>query len=119
MATVRDLSGNGTPYAESTGGLQALVEGVKANANTGTPVPITDVQTLVRSVKFTAQKGQGSANTGDISLGFTSVDGAQTETLAPAGSFILTAGENQKIDLNKVYLDVATANDAVTWMATR
>lgn len=86
---------------------------VKTVSAAATPEPIAASQTLVESVEIYARKAQGTANTGNVWIGPSSADGTNARLLEPGDSYTITAPAGKKIDLNDIYVDVATNGDGV------
>lgn len=93
------------------------IENAKTVTSAGTPEAVSATSLAVQSVEFIAQKDQGSANSGNIWIGFSATNGAQRRLMAPGDVWAITADQGQKLDLAGIYVDVATNGDGVTYVA--
>jgi hypothetical protein len=102
-----------TPASASTATLGGTFKTVAA---TGTPERLAAATTLCTSVVLQGYKAQGTINTGNVYVGQGSADAAQQILLAAGASLSITAPPGKFIDLNLIYLDVATAADGVGYL---
>jgi hypothetical protein len=93
------------------------IQSKKTVAAANTPEALVAKSTAVQSVELVAQKDQNSANTGTIWVGWSSADGVCNRPMSPGDILPITAPFGQKLDLGAIYIDVATANDGVTFTA--
>jgi hypothetical protein len=94
-----------------------ITQGNKTVAAAATPERIVASSTLVTSVEIVARKGRGVANTGDVWIGPQSANDAQLRRLTPGDAITLTAPAGKKIDLNLIFVDVATDGDGIIFTA--
>lgn len=97
----------------------ALLTGVATVTAAGTPVPLVDSETpvLVDRVILQARKNKTTANTGAVYVG-TSDEAADNFLVLLAGDRQeLVASNGKKIDLASLYVDAATNDDAVNFIA--
>ncbi len=110
-----DELGTATNPLETSGSIgtitlpSAIYNGKKTVSTPGTAEIIASSQTLVAGVTVKALIG----NTGRVYVGNSGVDSSNGFELDP-GQTIFVEIDN----INKVYVDVATASDGVTWIAT-
>jgi len=99
--------------AASSANKATMVQGVKAPAATGTPEPLTAVETLVHSVRIKAARAGRVANTGSVWLGYTATNDAQLWELVPTEWISITAPPGKVLDLALIYVDSVTLTDGV------
>lgn len=103
---------NGTGSTAATG-----VQATKTVAATGTPERLAAASTLVDSVLLEGKLSRTTNNTGIVYLGFSGTNDSQLLAISPGGQLSLSAPTGKKLDLNLIYVDVATAADGVTYTA--
>lgn len=126
----KDSSGNLLPVLLSPGGAILTSPGVsvsttaatvtqatKTVAASGTPERLAAATTLVESVLLEGKNARGTNNTGSVFVGPSSTNDAQLLEIAPGESIELKAPAGKKIDLNLLYIDVATNADGITYTA--
>lgn len=87
---------------------------VKTVAAAGTPEALTASRTYFRQAIFKAVKAlAGTANTGDVKLGFASPVNEQPIVLTPGDTYVLQPTPGEKWDFATLYLDAATNGDGV------
>lgn len=89
------------------------IQGFKTVAATGTPELMKASTGLVSSVVIQGYKAQGTLNTGNVYIGSVVTDAADPVAIVPGGSLTIDAPPGKFIDLNTLYIDVATAADGV------
>lgn len=95
--------------------LTTFSQGRTAVASAGTPVQVVSTPTHVRKVEFFARKANGTANTGVIYLGLSSVAASNYRVVAVDGTWIVEALAGTFLDLSQFYIDAANAADAVAY----
>lgn len=105
------------PGASTSTTAATLEQGTKLVASAGTPEPLVGVSTKVESVLLFAQKAVGTANTGNVYVGFSATPGANLSVLGTATMLgkIFEAPAGKKIDLHDIYVDAANSGDGVMW----
>jgi hypothetical protein len=101
---------NVTPTGAATA---TYIQGFKTVTATNTPELVAASSTKVASVVFQGYKAQGTLNTGNVYIGSVVTDATDPVAILPGGSFTITAPPGKFIDLNTLYIDVATAADGV------
>lgn len=86
---------------------------VTLNSSTSSPVALTNTVIRATRVTFIGKKDNRTANTGTVYIGATSTNDQQPIEVASGATVSLNLPANTVIDLSKLYLDVATANDGV------
>lgn len=86
------------------------------NSSTTVPVVLTNqVKFMVTSFTIVGKaSAQGSANVGSVFIGNSSTDGVNGYEIATGTTHVFSDPRGRMIDLNKIYVDVANANDGVT-----
>lgn len=90
------------------------VQFTKAVASASVPEKLTAVSTKFHKAFIKAIKASRVANTGNVFIGVVSTNDTQPQELLPGDEVILEAPPGFTLDFANFYLDVATANDAVT-----
>lgn len=105
------------PSASTSTTAATLTQAVKTVAASGTPEALGSG--LVESVAIRPNKARGTANTGNVYVGFGATnDTQQLWELTPTASPItLSAPAGKKIDLSTIYIDVVTNGDGVVYFA--
>ncbi len=101
---------NVTPTGAATA---TYIQGFKTVAATGTPELMKATTGLVSSVVIQGYKAQGTLNTGNVYIGSVVTDATDPIAIVPGGSITIDAPPGKFIDLNTLYIDVATAADGV------
>ncbi len=86
---------------------------VRVNTDTSTPVTLTNVVVQARRLTLVGKKDNRTANTGTVWVGMLATDNTQPIEIPSGLAVGILIPENTKIDLSKIYLDVATASDGV------
>lgn len=106
-----------SPAASASTTAATVTQGTKTVAASGTPERLAATTTLVESVILEGKNARGTNNTGSVWVGPQSADGAQLLEIAPGESIELKAPDGKKIDINLIYIDVATNADGITYTA--
>lgn len=102
-----------TYVTPSAGDTATYIQGFKTVAATGTPELMKASVGLVSSVVIQGYKAQGTLNTGNVYIGSVVTDATDPIAIVPGGSLTIDAPPGKYIDLNTLYIDVATAADGV------
>jgi hypothetical protein len=86
---------------------------LKTNTSTTVPVAIAIAGKKFSEATFIGKKDYRTSNTGNVWVGVTTNDNQQPFLISPGESVTVSAPKGTYFDLNKWYLDVATANDGV------
>lgn len=105
------------PAANASTTAATLDQAVKTVADAGTPERLAASATLVESVQIQACKGFNTANAGAVFIGSTSGNDANYLRLRPWETLVISAPAGKKIDLNQIYIDVATNGDGVSYLS--
>lgn len=89
------------------------IQGFKTVAATNTPELMKASTGLVSSVVIQGYKAQGTLNAGNVYIGSVVTDATDPIAIVPGGSLTIDAPPGKFIDLNTLYIDVATAADGV------
>lgn len=92
-----------------------LTQATKTVAASGTPERLAAATTLCEIVLLEGKNARGTNNTGNVWVGTTSGNDTQLLMIAPGTTYELSAPAGKKIDLNLLYVDVATNADGVTY----
>lgn len=114
--TLVDDQGNALPVTvvTPTGAATATyIQGFKTVTATNTPELMKATTGLVSSVVIQGYKAQGTLNTGNVYIGSSASDATDPIAIVPGGSLTIDAPPGKFIDLNTLYIDVATAADGV------
>lgn len=108
--TVTSTPGPNTSTTAYTG-----AQAVKTVAATGTPERMAAATTLCDSVLIEGKNARGTNNTGNIFIGYAATNDSQLLLITPGQSITITAPAGKKVDLNLLYIDVATNADGVIY----
>lgn len=92
-------------------------QATKTVAASGTPEVMAASSTLCDSVLLEGKNARGTNNTGNVWIGATSANDTQLLMIAPGERLTLAAPAGKKLDLNLIYIDVATNADGVIYTA--
>lgn len=95
----------------------SMRQGTQAIAAAGTAERLVDTSTLVDSVEIHARKNRTTANTGAVYIGFTNASGGQLRVLLAGEKVEYRAPAGKKIDLMDIWVDAATNDDGVVYVA--
>jgi hypothetical protein len=110
--TILDVRVVGPDSADTTN-RASFLQGFKTVAATATPELMSSSSVKVSSVLIQGYKAQGTLNTGNVYIGSVVTDATDPIAIVPGGSLIIDAPPGKYIDLNTLYIDVATAADGV------
>lgn len=90
-------------------------EGKGTVAAAGTANPVGNKGQRFGSVEFTASKGKGVANTGNVYIGFSNLP---QKLLAPGDVWSISVDPANNMTLADVWIDAATTGDQVCYEVT-
>ena len=93
--------------------IYAVGQFVTLNASTGTPVVLTNTTVKARKITFVGKKDLRTVNVGTVWVGWFSGNDTQPIEITSGSTIGLAIPDGAAVDLSKVYLDVANANDGV------
>ena len=92
-------------------GMETLA--VVTNASTTVPKVISATDVWFTQAIIEGKRAQGTANTGIVYIGASSVDGENPHEVLPGTPFFFSAPAGGCLNLGALYMDVATANDGL------
>lgn len=92
-------------------------QATKTVAASGTPEVLAAATTLCDTVILEGKKTRTANNTGNVFIATSAGNDTQLLMIGPGERLVLTAPFGKKIDLNLIYVDVATNADGITYTA--